>query len=301
MTPKLYKQVCCICYEALQLDMAQRSGFLDRICAGDALLRREVEAMLAYEVREKSFLATPALVIVANQAAEVLRVENGTLLFGDRRSAFSPCRVSISGVELILSGLKQLSLRLRSDTSVTPWKRAGTLVVTRAPSHSRHSTMPSSARATKYASTSAVPSLVLFMSSMKGQRRPMDYQTSTYSFPTRRQTTVRRRSESDRWCRSPHPARIRIKIGSSSTRKRESRIWLVWSERAVPELEAIKGWVNPKDHGAVRDPKQRASLSHYLTALSAIKPEVERDEVSKQTKLKGKGETLVWVVKLEHR
>jgi hypothetical protein len=59
--------------------------------------------------------------------------------------------------------------------------------------------------------------------------------------------------------------------------------------------------VNPKDHGAVRDPKQRASLSHYLTALSAIKPEVERDEVSKQTKLKGKGETLVWVVKLEHR
>ena len=24
-------------------------------------------------------------------------------------------------------------------------------------------------------------------------------------------------------------------------------IWLVWSERVVPELEAVKGWANPKD------------------------------------------------------
>jgi serine/threonine protein kinase len=78
-------------------------------------------------------------------------------------------------------------------------------------------------------------------------------------------------------------------------------IWLVWSERIVPELEAVKGWANPKDRGVVRDPKQRTSLSHYLAALSAIKPEVEKDEASKQTKLKAKGETLVWLMKLEHR
>jgi serine/threonine protein kinase len=78
------------------------------------------------------------------------------------------------------------------------------------------------------------------------------------------------------------------------------KIWLVWSERVVPELEAVKGWANPKDHGTVRDPKQRAALSHYLAALSTIKIEVERDEMSKRTKLKGKGETLVWGMKLEH-
>ena len=77
MTPKLYEQVCCICYEALQNEMARRSSFLNRICADDALLRREVEAMLAYEVQEKSFLVAPALVIAANQAAEVLNVETG--------------------------------------------------------------------------------------------------------------------------------------------------------------------------------------------------------------------------------
>ncbi len=78
-------------------------------------------------------------------------------------------------------------------------------------------------------------------------------------------------------------------------------IWLVWSERVVPELEAVKGWANPKDRGAVRDLTQRASVSHYLTPFSAIKPEVERDEVNKQTRLKVKGGTLVWMMKLEHR
>ncbi|HKQ76602.1 MAG TPA: protein kinase [Blastocatellia bacterium] len=77
-------------------------------------------------------------------------------------------------------------------------------------------------------------------------------------------------------------------------------IWLIWSERAVPELEAVKGWANPKDHGAIRDLTQRASVLHYLASFSAIKPEVERDEVNKQTRLKVKGETLVWMMKLEH-
>jgi len=78
-------------------------------------------------------------------------------------------------------------------------------------------------------------------------------------------------------------------------------IWLVWSERVVPELEAVKGLANPKDHGAIRDLTQRASVSHYLAPYSAIKPEFERDELNKQTRLKGKGGTLVWMMKLEHR
>jgi len=78
-------------------------------------------------------------------------------------------------------------------------------------------------------------------------------------------------------------------------------IWLVWSERVVPELEDVKGWANPKDHGAIRDLTQRASVSHYLTPFSAIKHEVERDEVNKQTRLKVKRGTLVWMMKLEHR
>jgi serine/threonine protein kinase len=78
-------------------------------------------------------------------------------------------------------------------------------------------------------------------------------------------------------------------------------IWLVWSDRAVPELEAVKVWANPKDQGAISDLTQRVSVFRYLTPFSAIKPEAERDEAGKQIKLKAKGGTLVWAMKLEHR
>ncbi|HKQ91643.1 MAG TPA: protein kinase [Blastocatellia bacterium] len=78
-------------------------------------------------------------------------------------------------------------------------------------------------------------------------------------------------------------------------------IWLVWSERVVPELEAVKGRANPKDQGAISDLTQRVSVFRYLTPFLAIKPEDERVEAGKQMKLKAKGETLVWAMKLEHR
>ena len=78
-------------------------------------------------------------------------------------------------------------------------------------------------------------------------------------------------------------------------------IWLVWSERVVPELDAVKGWANPRHHGAIHDLTQRASVSRYLAPFSAIRPEVERDEVNKQTRLNAKGGTLVWKMRLEHR
>ncbi|HKX32815.1 MAG TPA: protein kinase [Blastocatellia bacterium] len=79
------------------------------------------------------------------------------------------------------------------------------------------------------------------------------------------------------------------------------KIWLVWSDRSVPELEAVKGWANPKDRGLIRDPKQRASVAQYFAAPSAAIPQVERDEVRKETRLKADGETLIWVVNLEYR
>src|SRR5262249_23659178 len=78
------------------------------------------------------------------------------------------------------------------------------------------------------------------------------------------------------------------------------KIWLVWSERSVPVLEDVKGWVNPTNQGAILDSKQRASVAHYLAGSPATKPEVERDEANKQTRLKGKGEAMVWLMKLEH-
>src|SRR5262245_57972578 len=85
MTPEFYERVCRICYDALQREASQRSDFLDHACAGDASLRREVETMLAYEGRLESFLATPALVVAANQLAEVLEAPNEILPGDDQR------------------------------------------------------------------------------------------------------------------------------------------------------------------------------------------------------------------------
>src|SRR5262249_26103453 len=86
MTPELYEQVCQMCYDALQLERAERTSFLDRACAGNLLLRQEVEAMLSYKGWVESFLSTSALEVAADQAAEVLDVENTTLRFSDQQT-----------------------------------------------------------------------------------------------------------------------------------------------------------------------------------------------------------------------
>jgi serine/threonine protein kinase len=78
------------------------------------------------------------------------------------------------------------------------------------------------------------------------------------------------------------------------------KIWLVWSKGSVPELEAVKGWANPKDRGAIGNPNQIKSVEQYLAARSATEPEIEKNEATRQTTLKSKGEALVKLVKLEH-
>jgi len=70
MTPDRYEQVCQICCDVLQIEAPQRAAFLDRACAGDDSLRREVEAMLANEERMEGFLDEPALAVAAQLLAE---------------------------------------------------------------------------------------------------------------------------------------------------------------------------------------------------------------------------------------
>jgi hypothetical protein len=79
------------------------------------------------------------------------------------------------------------------------------------------------------------------------------------------------------------------------------KIWLIWSERNVAEMEEIKRWANPKDKGLVGDPSQVERVAQYLKALAAAEVEVEMDAVGQRTRLKGKGEVLAGVVRLEHR
>jgi len=79
------------------------------------------------------------------------------------------------------------------------------------------------------------------------------------------------------------------------------KLWLIWSERSVPELEDVKGWGNPKDRGVIGNPQQIISVKRYLAAQSDIKPEIANDGITQQTKVTAKGEVLTCLVKVEHR
>lgn len=78
------------------------------------------------------------------------------------------------------------------------------------------------------------------------------------------------------------------------------RFWIVWSPQPVPELEAVKGVVNPTDRGTITDPKQEAAVREFLAKNSAKKPDITKDSAKKQTSLKGPGNVLVNLIELEH-
>jgi len=78
------------------------------------------------------------------------------------------------------------------------------------------------------------------------------------------------------------------------------KIWLVWAERDVPEMEAVKGFVNPKDRGSISSPGLRTAVNEFLKAHSTPGVSVERDEETKDTLVRANGDILVHVIKLEH-
>jgi serine/threonine protein kinase len=78
------------------------------------------------------------------------------------------------------------------------------------------------------------------------------------------------------------------------------KIWVVWAERDVPEMEAVKGFANSKDRGVVSSPGLRTAVNEFLKAHSSTKSSVERDEDKKETVVRANGEILVHVIKLEH-
>jgi serine/threonine protein kinase len=78
------------------------------------------------------------------------------------------------------------------------------------------------------------------------------------------------------------------------------KIWVAWSETDVPELEAIKGFANSKDHGVISSPGLRTALNEFLKTHSSTNTSVERDADKKETTVKANGAILVHVIKLEH-
>jgi len=78
------------------------------------------------------------------------------------------------------------------------------------------------------------------------------------------------------------------------------KLWLIWAADAVAELEPLKRWANPQDAGAIKDAAQIETVRAFLAERSATEPQVTRDETSKQTMVRMKGDILVKLVNLRH-
>jgi serine/threonine protein kinase len=78
------------------------------------------------------------------------------------------------------------------------------------------------------------------------------------------------------------------------------KIWLVWSAKEVPEMEAVKGFANSKDRGAISSPGLRTAVDQFLKAHSSGAPLVERDQETKETVVRANGDILVHAINLEH-
>ncbi len=61
MSPAAWRRVEELCEAALPLSPGRRAAYLDRACAGDSALRREIESLLACEGRAARFPRRPHL------------------------------------------------------------------------------------------------------------------------------------------------------------------------------------------------------------------------------------------------
>ena len=76
------------------------------------------------------------------------------------------------------------------------------------------------------------------------------------------------------------------------------RLWLVFSEEAVPELEAVKQFASPQTRGLITDVTQNRAVQNFLTNPSLPESGAEKGETL--TTVKAAGKLLVYAVKLEH-
>ncbi len=69
MDPERWKQVKLLCQSVLEVEREKREVYLEKACAGEESLRKEVEALLANQVEAEVFLNDPAIGVAAEELA----------------------------------------------------------------------------------------------------------------------------------------------------------------------------------------------------------------------------------------
>jgi len=76
------------------------------------------------------------------------------------------------------------------------------------------------------------------------------------------------------------------------------RLWLVFAEDAVPELENVKGFASEQTAGLITDMTRNKAIQDFLASHSASKPSLEKGDTL--TTLNMPGKLLLYPVRLEH-
>src|SRR5262249_57406436 len=83
MEPERLREIERLYHAALEREESQRTAFLEKACAGDAALRREVESLLAHDAAA-TLMDSPAIEVAARGLAEDRREARGAAA-GDQR------------------------------------------------------------------------------------------------------------------------------------------------------------------------------------------------------------------------
>jgi hypothetical protein len=83
-------------------------------------------------------------------------------------------------------------------------------------------------------------------------------------------------------------------------RQGEEKLWMVWSRQMVPELEAVKKWVNPTGRGRIGDLREAVMVQDFLSKHAGTRPRVEKDDAGRRTILRSEGDPLVNLLRLAH-
>jgi hypothetical protein len=76
------------------------------------------------------------------------------------------------------------------------------------------------------------------------------------------------------------------------------KLWLVFSDHAIPELEGIKAFANTETAGLITDAQLNQNIHSFLTSHSTMKVSAEKGQTL--TTLKATQDVLVYAVRLEH-
>ena len=78
------------------------------------------------------------------------------------------------------------------------------------------------------------------------------------------------------------------------------KVWIVWSVEPISELEdAVRRWANERDEGEIKSVDRSEFVRHLLDQNTSKKLRVEQDQANERIAINGRGNVLVYLLKLE--